>query len=669
MKAARLLLMLLCAVVTTSSRTIEPNELNTDEIEYISQQQDSCVAYLPDSIMTVIKNVITIDEQVSQELLLLNSIIQHSIRFAPIEATKKAINDARLLIIKHQYLLEQADACEQLCTMLDAYTKALEDGSAIVSTDMLIDKCGNKVFSNLTVINKIITCELISYCSARLNSLFVDGPATFNNDVAFNGDVAFGPGNVEIDGDVTINGCLNVTCVSGINLNISGVVTGATGSTGANGETGATGPTGATGAQGPTGNPGPTGTVFGATGATGPTGTVGDPLVLGATNTILGNGSIDMTINPSGTTGINGLAVNFACHPLSGVARIDNCTSNTIMGQNAGTAITTTAVNNVVVGVNAGQALTTQMSNTFVGPNAGSSTVAEFNTFIGANAGSNVSGNNSVVIGANAGQNFGGSGNSVVIGSLAAFSWVNNTNPNSVIIGAGAGINLTTGQTNVLIGTGSGQVAETSQNLILLGNQSDVDTISRNNCIVIGSNATTSAADNQIRIGFNSGQPYTSCFIQGIRGATTGAADAIPVLIDSAGQLGTVSSSRKFKENIADMSDSYCDKINQLRPVTFNYKEHTANKKQFGLIAEEVEQIMPELVVHDENNQIYSVAYLNLIPILLKEAQMHKREIDKVKQNLTKSIKNNNKLQDDLKQALIIINELKQRIELLEGAH
>jgi hypothetical protein len=79
----------------------------------------------------------------------------------------------------------------------------------------------------------------------------------------------------------------------------------------------------------------------------------------------------------------------------------------------------------------------------------------------------------------------------------------------------------------------------------------------------------------------------TRTFIAGIRGVTTGINDAINIVIDSAGQLGTLSSSRRFKKEIKPM-DQASEAILALKPVTFHYKGHKANTPQFGLIAEEV---------------------------------------------------------------------------------
>jgi hypothetical protein len=78
------------------------------------------------------------------------------------------------------------------------------------------------------------------------------------------------------------------------------------------------------------------------------------------------------------------------------------------------------------------------------------------------------------------------------------------------------------------------------------------------------------------------------------------------VLIDSNGQLGTASSSRRFKKEIKAM-DQVSEAILGLKPVTFHYKSDTKDTPQFGLIAEDVAKVNPELVVRDENGEIYTV--------------------------------------------------------------
>ena len=98
-----------------------------------------------------------------------------------------------------------------------------------------------------------------------------------------------------------------------------------------------------------------------------------------------------------------------------------------------------------------------------------------------------------------------------------------------------------------------------------------------------------------------------TCFIGNIFGVTTGIADAINVVVDSNGQLGTMSSSRRFKNEIEPM-DKASEAILALKPVTFHYKSDRTNMRQFGLIAEEVAEVNRDLIVCDENGEIYTCA-------------------------------------------------------------
>jgi uncharacterized coiled-coil protein SlyX len=127
-----------------------------------------------------------------------------------------------------------------------------------------------------------------------------------------------------------------------------------------------------------------------------------------------------------------------------------------------------------------------------------------------------------------------------------------------------------------------------------------------------------------IRIGQLGSQTRT--FIAGIRGVTTGNMNAIPVLIDSVGQLGTVSSSKRFKKEIKPMN-STSEAILALKPVTFHYKSDNTNTPQFGLIAEEVAAANPDLVVSDEKGDIYSVRYEAVNAMLLNEFLKEHRKV------------------------------------------
>jgi hypothetical protein len=146
------------------------------------------------------------------------------------------------------------------------------------------------------------------------------------------------------------------------------------------------------------------------------------------------------------------------------------------------------------------------------------------------------------------------------------------------------------------------------------------------NNIDIG-NLGVAAEANTIRIGATLTQNRT--FIMGIRGITTGTADAIPVVVDSNGQLGTVSSSRRVKDDIADMGNA-SSTLMKLRPVTFHYKSDKNPKGrtlQYGLVAEEVDRVAPGLVARSADGKVETVYYQFLAPMLLNEVQKQQRTI------------------------------------------
>lgn len=247
--------------------------------------------------------------------------------------------------------------------------------------------------------------------------------------------------------------------------------------------------------------------------------------------------------------------------------------------------------NNTAIGVNAlqsspgavdGGACNTGSDNTAIGVNALQNNVqGTYNIAIG----------NSALLG-----NTGGCANTAVgISTL-----IDNTGSRNIAIGRGAGGALTTGSNNIDIG-----------------------------------NAGVAGEGNTIRIGDNN---QTRAFISGIRGKTTGVADAIPVVIDSNGQLGTVSSSRRFKDEITDMG-AESSALMKLRPVTFHYKADqgpAGRTLQYGLVAEEVAEIAPGLVAHSADGKIETVYYQFLAPMLLNEYQKLQRTIQAQALEMTK---------------------------------
>ena len=202
----------------------------------------------------------------------------------------------------------------------------------------------------------------------------------------------------------------------------------------------------------------------------------------------------------------------------------------------------------------------------------------------------------------------------------------NNTTGNDNTATGFAALNSnTTGALNTANGTGA-LVNSTGDLNVAFGFAAGVNLATGNNNIYVG-NVGVRRETNAIRIGaqfavtdqFGVLHPaHTATYIAGIRDTTTGIADAIPVLIDSAGQLGTMSSSAKFKKEIRPM-DKASEAILGLKPVSFRYKVHKDTTPQFGLIAEEVAKVNPDLVIYDSDGKPYTVRYDAVNAMLLNE--------------------------------------------------
>ena len=110
----------------------------------------------------------------------------------------------------------------------------------------------------------------------------------------------------------------------------------------------------------------------------------------------------------------------------------------------------------------------------------------------------------------------------------------------------------------------------------------------------------------------------------------------MPVVIDSAGQLGTAGSSARFKTEIKPI-DKASEAILALKPVTFHYKSaksNAAGRPQFGLIAEDVAKVNPDLVVRDKNGEIYTVRYEAVNAMLLNEFLKEHRKVEQQQRKL-----------------------------------
>ena len=132
-----------------------------------------------------------------------------------------------------------------------------------------------------------------------------------------------------------------------------------------------------------------------------------------------------------------------------------------------------------------------------------------------------------------------------------------------------------------------------------------------------------------IAIGTPGADVANSCFIGNISGVNEGGT-ILPVYINSNGQLGTQAppSARRFKKEIKSMEQA-SEAILALKPVTFRYKTDTKTTPQFGLIAEEVAAVDPDLVVRDENGEIYTVRYDAVNAMLLNEFLKEHRRVER----------------------------------------
>ena len=162
--------------------------------------------------------------------------------------------------------------------------------------------------------------------------------------------------------------------------------------------------------------------------------------------------------------------------------------------------------------------------------------------------------------------------------------------------------------------------AATGSNNIAIGYEAGYKVTSGGNNIEIG-NEGASADNKVIRIGTEGNQ--TKTFIAGIYGESV---TGTPVYVTSSGQLGVVVSSERFKTDIAGLGDD-ASKLERLRPVSFHLKTDPMGTLQYGLIAEEVERVYPELVIRDAEGQIQGVRYDELAPLLLSEVQRQRGQM------------------------------------------
>jgi hypothetical protein len=274
---------------------------------------------------------------------------------------------------------------------------------------------------------------------------------------------------------------------------------------------------------------------------------------------------------------------------------------------------------NTAEGQNALFGLTTGSANTAVGWfSLWSNIEGSFNTATGAGALLFNTGDNNTAIGAAALLFNTTGGANTAIGAAALLN--NDNGASNSALGSEALTSNTTGDRN----TANGFQALVSNTIGAFNTASGVEALSFNTTgnfnIALGAGAGTNVttANNVICIGSGGADVSDTTWINNVYGVTTVSGTTLPVLVSGGGQLGTAPSSRRFKKEIKPMEKA-SEALLALKPVTFHYKSDQSNTQQFGLIAEEVAQVNSDLVVRDENGEIYSVRYDAVNAMLLNE--------------------------------------------------
>ena len=345
----------------------------------------------------------------------------------------------------------------------------------------------------------------------------------------------------------------------------------------------------------------------------------------GNDNTATGSGALF-----SNTTGSNNTA-----HGFNALGLNTNGSDNTAVGYHALVSLGFDGFNNTAVGSGALFHQTSGAANTAIGFNALFNNTASGNTAIGGNAlVNNTSGLQNTANGAQALFKNTTGNNNIAGGSGALFS--NTTGSNNTADGPLVLENNTIGHDNSAEGFQALANNTTGSSNIALGSNAGFNLTTGSNNIDIGAPGTAGESK-KIRIGKQGTQIAT--FIAGIYNVNEGGTIK-PLYINSNGQLGTqpLASSRRFKTEIKPMDQS-SEAILGLKPVTFQYKSDSERTPQFGLIAEEVAKINPDLVVRDDDGEIYTVRYEAVNAMLLNEFLKEHRKVESLERAVARQQK------------------------------
>jgi Chaperone of endosialidase len=238
---------------------------------------------------------------------------------------------------------------------------------------------------------------------------------------------------------------------------------------------------------------------------------------------------------------------------------------------------------------------------------------------------SNISGTRNLAVGSGALSDLTSGDSNVAVGNVALFQGVT-VNLNTAL--GRRALFRSQGDQNVGLGFWAGGNLSDGGNNIYVGNVGPVPIGSESNTIRIGTQtATTVTAENDTHL-----MPaHTATFIAGISGA---AITGRPVMINGNGQLGTVPCSARYKDEIKPM-DAASEVILALKPVTFRYKKEIDADRtpQFGLIAEDVEKVNPNLVARDDQGKPFTVRYEAVNAMLLNEFLKEHRKVQELEAN------------------------------------
>jgi Chaperone of endosialidase len=317
--------------------------------------------------------------------------------------------------------------------------------------------------------------------------------------------------------------------------------------------------------------------------------------------------------------------------------------ANTAVGYKALTGNTGGAFN-TAVGQQALASNTTAFANTAIGTGAlFDNTTGEENTASGADAlGNNTTGSANMAAGGETLFNNATGDNNTASGFVSLFH--NRSGNNNTADGTRALFHNRSGDANTAVGFLALSNNRLGNNNIALGALAGGSLTTGSNNIDIG-NAGVTGESAKIRIGTTGAQNKT--FIAGISGVTV--AGGVGVVIDSNGQLGTTTSSARFKQAIQAMGEA-SGALLALKPVTFRYKRQIDpdGVPQFGLVAEEVEKVNPDLVVRDADGHPYTVRYDAVNAMLLNEFLKEHRKVEQLEEQVERLTAGLQKVSDQL---------------------